>query len=803
MTEFQRQQGPANCLAQPELADCIDLLFCLATLFRSFVHVLATLYSLLSVTSISQLAMINQSVTAALAARDATRNGKDSHTSGTGVRRNERFVQECTYQDFMKYQPIYFKGTEGVVELTQWFERMETVFHISNCSIENQIKFSTCTLLAGALTWWNSHVMTVAHDVAYAMTWTDLKKKMTDKYCLRNEMKKLEAELWNLKVKGTDVLGYNQRFQELSLLCVRMFSEESDKIERYVGGLPDMIHSSVVASMPKTMQEAIEMATELMDRRISTFAERQAESNRKLEDTSRNNQNQQQPSKRQNVARVYIAGPGDKKQYGGTKPLCTKVPANTNNQGGNGAGQKPTCYECGVQGHFKRECPKLNVTFLILRSNNKGADEEIPDGGAPRVIVYGYDGLLMQPVDPPSPYYVPGPKQPPSPDYVPGPEHPLSPIEIPYVPEPEYPKYLVPSEDEAPMEDQPLPADASPVALSPGYVLDFDLEEDPEEDFEEDHADYPADGGDGDDEPSGDDSDDDDDEEEPFEDEEEEEHLASADFSAIPVVDPVPSAGDTEAFETDESAPIPRPPQIRIPFAQTRLRKARKTVRPKPPMSASIEARIAEHAAVPTPPLPVTSLPLPLPSPFTTSPTDAGAPLGYRAAGIRMRAVVASPPSLLPSTSYKTDVPEVEMPPRKKASAARQPRPTPEVDTWDEIVEAMMEIAPTTLEGVDQRVTELDTTVRQRTEEDRPYHRHTALALDREAVYARIAWTSSEERIAAIEAHVRTLEVQVATLITQTTSLQTRLTSALGRIATLEARDPEPQDGPAEAGSSC
>ncbi|GJT92905.1 hypothetical protein Tco_1081750 [Tanacetum coccineum] len=96
-----------------------------------------------------------------------------------------------------------------------------------------------------------------------------------------------------------------------------------------------------------------------------------------------------------------------------------------------------------------------------------GADEEISDGEVPRVIVYGYDGLPMQPVDPPSP------------DYVPGPEHPPSPIEIPYVPEPEYPEYLVPSEDEAPMEDQPLPADASPVALSPGYVPDLDPEEDP------------------------------------------------------------------------------------------------------------------------------------------------------------------------------------------------------------------------------------------------------------------------------------------------------------------------------------
>ncbi|GKG40816.1 hypothetical protein Tco_0470028, partial [Tanacetum coccineum] len=131
------------------------------------------------------------------------------------------------------------------------------------------------------------------------------------------------------------------------------------------------------------------------------------------------------------------------------------------------------------------------------------------------------------------------------------------------------------------------------------------------------HADYPTDGGDGDDEPSGDDTDDDDaddDEDEPFEDEEddkeEEEHLAPADSSAIPIVDPVPSAGDTEAFETDESAPTPRSPQTKVPFAQTRPHRVRKTVRVEPPMSAYMEARIAEHAAAPTPPLPVASPPL-------------------------------------------------------------------------------------------------------------------------------------------------------------------------------------------------
>ncbi|GJU15593.1 putative reverse transcriptase domain-containing protein [Tanacetum coccineum] len=230
-------------------------------------------------------------------------------------------------------------------------------------------------------------------------------------------MKKLEAELWNLKVIGTDVVKYNQRFQELALLCVRMFPEEADKIERYVGGLPDMIHGNIVASKPKTMQEAIEMATELMDKRVSTIAERQAENKRKLENTSRNNQNQQQQqNKRQNTGRAYTAGSGDKKQYGGSRPLCSKCnyhhdgpcapkcykcnkyghiardcrgtgnANNNNNQKGTGSGQKPTCFECGAQGHFKKECPRMK--------NNKGnrGNQAGNDRAPAKVYVVGNAG---------------------------------------------------------------------------------------------------------------------------------------------------------------------------------------------------------------------------------------------------------------------------------------------------------------------------------------------------------------------------------------------------------------------------
>ncbi|GKA52318.1 putative reverse transcriptase domain-containing protein [Tanacetum coccineum] len=255
-----------------------------------------------SVTNAQIQAMINEGVTAALAARDATRNGDDSHTSGTGARRPVQVARECTYPDFLKCQPLNFKGTEGVVGLTQWFEKMESVYSISNCTVACQVKFAMC--LKEILTWWNSHVKTTTPEAAHAMPWRTLKKMMTDKYCPRGEIKKLEFEMWNLKVKGNDVVAYSQHFQELALMCDRMFLEEIDQVEKYVGGLPDTIHGSVMATKPKTMQDAIEFATELMDKKINTWAERQADNKRKSDDTARNNQNQQ-PNKRQNTGRAY------------------------------------------------------------------------------------------------------------------------------------------------------------------------------------------------------------------------------------------------------------------------------------------------------------------------------------------------------------------------------------------------------------------------------------------------------------------------------------------------------------------
>nr|GEZ60593.1 hypothetical protein [Tanacetum cinerariifolium] len=142
-----------------------------------------------------------------------------------------------------------------------------------------------------ALTWWNGHVRTLGHDAAYAMTWRTLKKKLMDKYCPKGEIKKLEIELWNLRVKGNDVAAYTQRFQELALI-------------------------------PKTLDETIELANDLMDQKLRTYAERQNENKRKANDSPRNNQ--KQPHKKQNVSRGYTAGPDEKKVYTGDLPLRTK-----------------------------------------------------------------------------------------------------------------------------------------------------------------------------------------------------------------------------------------------------------------------------------------------------------------------------------------------------------------------------------------------------------------------------------------------------------------------------------------------
>ncbi|GKE69816.1 hypothetical protein Tco_1527888 [Tanacetum coccineum] len=397
------------------------------------------------------------------------------------------------------------------------------------------------------------------------------------------------------------------------------------------------------------------------------------------------------------------------------------------------------------------------------------------DGGSPRVIVYGYDGLPMQSVAPPSLDYVPGPEHPPSPDYVPGLEHP-------------------------PSHAEPLPADASPVALSPGYVADSNPEEDPEED----HADYPADGRDDDDEPFDDDDDDDidDKDEEPFEDEdddEEEEHLAPTDFVIAPTVDYVPFSKETEPFEMDESAATP-------PSPPTHRTTARISIRPEAPMPFPSEEEVERLLALPPPPpsplislsppsaeerlarclaapaLPSSPLPI-VPYPYG-SPNHVRAPPGFRAAMVSL--------FIPPPVDRGEDIPEADYGIR---------------DVWVDPREAVKELAPTTLEGVNARVTEL-AAVQEQDKQD--------IYADQEALASREAWVHSvglssvvRFELQAYRTHTQMQDYRIASqesltaaLIAQVSSLQGQLSAALRHIQALQARDQTHADDREGAGSS-
>nr|GFB00250.1 hypothetical protein [Tanacetum cinerariifolium] len=332
-----------------------------------------------TVTKAQLQALIDQGVATALAEVEASRvrNGYGSNGSGP---RLAKIVRECTYPDFLKCQPLNFKGTEGVIGLTQWS-----------------------------------------------------RSYMVELIC---------EDCYSGSCSGISM----ENFKEMM----------TDKVEKYTIGVPDTIHDSVKATKPKTMQEAIEFATELMDKRIRdavenkqkfkgtsgnnqsqpqqnkrqntgrayaagnsdrnmytgpkplcskcdyhhegpclprAYAERQVDNKIKSEDIARNNQNQQ-PYKRQNTGQVYTAGNGDKRLYAGSRPLCPKCnynhegpclpkcnnykrvghltkdcrsrPANNNNNNRNNNNQQGNgCFECGAQTHFKRNCPKL-------KNNNRG-----------------------------------------------------------------------------------------------------------------------------------------------------------------------------------------------------------------------------------------------------------------------------------------------------------------------------------------------------------------------------------------------------------------------------------------------
>nr|GEX02905.1 reverse transcriptase domain-containing protein [Tanacetum cinerariifolium] len=153
---------------------------------------------------------------------------------------------------------------DRVIRLIRWFERTTSVFSQSNCAEENKVAFATGTLTNDALSWWNDYAQHIRIEQANRITWTELKRLLTNKYCLRTEIKKMEDEFYNLSVKGNDLKTYVRRFQELAILCPNMVPNNEKLMEVFIDGLPRSIKGNVTASKPQTLEEAINIAQRIM-----------------------------------------------------------------------------------------------------------------------------------------------------------------------------------------------------------------------------------------------------------------------------------------------------------------------------------------------------------------------------------------------------------------------------------------------------------------------------------------------------------------------------------------------------------
>ncbi|GKA22092.1 putative reverse transcriptase domain-containing protein, partial [Tanacetum coccineum] len=207
-------------------------------------------------------------------------------------------------------------------------------------------------------TWWNSYKRTIGTDAAYALSCRELLKLMTEVYRPRNEIQKMETELWNLSVKNNDMATYTQRFQELTMMCTKMVLEEEDRVKKFIGGLPDNIQGNVIAAEPTRLQDVVRIANNLMDQKLKGCV---------------------------NVARAYMAGNNEKNGYEGTLPFYNKSVVTVHTQGTPGPNQVViTCFECGVQGHYRKDCPKV-------KNQNRGNKARVPDARGKAYVLGGGD----------------------------------------------------------------------------------------------------------------------------------------------------------------------------------------------------------------------------------------------------------------------------------------------------------------------------------------------------------------------------------------------------------------------------
>ncbi|GKC22479.1 putative reverse transcriptase domain-containing protein, partial [Tanacetum coccineum] len=259
-------------------------------------------------------------------------------------------VQGCSHKTFMNGKPHSFNGTEGVVGLRRWIEKVEQVFEICKCVEEDKVMFTASTFEGRALTWWNGNVHTLGLVNANRIPWTEFKTMVTTEYCPAIEIQRMEQELWTLTLKGDDIEAYNNCFHELALMCPELVPTEKKKIEKYVRGFPERIKGNITYSKPATLHDAINMARELVEQAVQDRATRIA------------------PVKGRGYAgNLPKCNRCNFHHSGRCPPKCQKCQRTGHQEKDSrvrvpSAGVNPlqdmTCYGCGEKGHFKDKCPK-------------------------------------------------------------------------------------------------------------------------------------------------------------------------------------------------------------------------------------------------------------------------------------------------------------------------------------------------------------------------------------------------------------------------------------------------------------
>nr|GEZ03260.1 reverse transcriptase domain-containing protein [Tanacetum cinerariifolium] len=174
--------------------------------------------------------LISDGIAAALEALAVTMANTDN--PNRNLRSKETpIAKRGNYKEFISCQPFYFN--------------------------EDKVTFATGTLTNDALSWWNAYAQPIGIEQANKITWTELKRLLTNNYCPRTEIKKMEDEFYNLVVKQNDLKTYIRRFQELAILCPNMVPNSEKLIEVFIGGLPKSIEGNVTASKPQTLEEFI------------------------------------------------------------------------------------------------------------------------------------------------------------------------------------------------------------------------------------------------------------------------------------------------------------------------------------------------------------------------------------------------------------------------------------------------------------------------------------------------------------------------------------------------------------------